>query len=308
MQTKRGEELSGTCLQSPDDLEATYRQKGGKGYRGYVVNVTETCDAENEFQLITGVQVAPNARDDSLLLAEALPGLKARTGVERLVTDGAYASSDNDALLAEYGVTLIPTGIRGRRVDGGRFHLSDFTIERGEDGAPQRIYCALGAVGEVQLSRGGKSWLGVFSPSGCSGCAARRECPVKLRPRRGDFRLRFTEAQLHRAWRRRVLMQLSGKHLRVAIESTIRSVKHPFAGGKALVRGLFRVMSMVIGSAAVVNVRRIHRCMQARGGGNGVEEALRAFGDCCRTRIERLVFVALWVFRRRLRALRWAAC
>lgn len=161
--------------------------------------MTETCDAESESQSITEVQVAPNARDDSRLLAEALPRLKSRMGVEHFVTDGAYASRDNDALLSEYGVTLMPTGIRGRRVDGRRFHLSDFTIERGEDGPPQRIYCAMGAVGEVQLSRGGKSWLGLFAHSCCGGCAARSECPVGLRPRRGDFRLRFTEAQLRLA-------------------------------------------------------------------------------------------------------------
>ena len=39
---KIGRELSAASLQSPDDLEATFRQKGGKGYRGYVANWTET--------------------------------------------------------------------------------------------------------------------------------------------------------------------------------------------------------------------------------------------------------------------------
>lgn len=112
-----------------------------------VVNVSETCDAGNSVQLITGVQVAPNAVDDSQLLAEALLVLKSRTGVERLVTDGAYASSENDALLWEYGVTLIATGIRSRRVEGRHFHLSEFTIERDEEGHPERIYCAMGGVG-----------------------------------------------------------------------------------------------------------------------------------------------------------------
>jgi hypothetical protein len=34
--------LSPTSLQSPDDLEATFVQKGGKGYRGYVANLSET--------------------------------------------------------------------------------------------------------------------------------------------------------------------------------------------------------------------------------------------------------------------------
>ncbi len=46
-------ELSAACLQSPDDLEATYREKRGKGYQGYVANVSEICDPENQLQLIT---------------------------------------------------------------------------------------------------------------------------------------------------------------------------------------------------------------------------------------------------------------
>jgi hypothetical protein len=52
--------LSAASLQSPDDLEATYREKRGQGYRGYIANVSETCDSENLLQLITKMQAAPN--------------------------------------------------------------------------------------------------------------------------------------------------------------------------------------------------------------------------------------------------------
>ena len=73
---KANHELSASSLQSPDDLEATYREKGGKGHQGYAVNVAESCDPKNAVQLITKVQVAPNTADDAQLLAEAAPGLK----------------------------------------------------------------------------------------------------------------------------------------------------------------------------------------------------------------------------------------
>jgi hypothetical protein len=39
---KPAEELRASSLQSPDDLEATYREKNGRGYRGYVANLSET--------------------------------------------------------------------------------------------------------------------------------------------------------------------------------------------------------------------------------------------------------------------------
>jgi len=49
----------------------------------------------------------------------------------------------------------------------------------------------------------------------------------------------------------------SGHNLRSAVEATVRSVKHPFRG-KLPVRGKFRMASMMLASALMVNVRRIH--------------------------------------------------
>ena len=99
--TRPNEELSATSLQSPDDLEATYREKRGQGYQGYVANLSETCDPENKLQLITKVQAAPNATDDSQLLAEALPNLKQRTALETIYTDGGHGGPEADAVLQE---------------------------------------------------------------------------------------------------------------------------------------------------------------------------------------------------------------
>jgi len=96
---KENKELTSDCLQSVDDLEATYRTKGDGHYKGYVANITETCDPENELQLITKVQVAPNNVDDTQLLAEALPNLKERTGVKTMITDGGYCGKASDAAL-----------------------------------------------------------------------------------------------------------------------------------------------------------------------------------------------------------------
>ncbi len=84
LKTKIDQELSASSLQSPDDLEATYREKSKKSYKGYVANLTETCDPDNPLQLITKVQVASNHTEDAELLVEALPSLKERTDL------GAY--------------------------------------------------------------------------------------------------------------------------------------------------------------------------------------------------------------------------
>ncbi|MCS6910334.1 MAG: transposase [Anaerolineales bacterium] len=92
---KENHELSSGCLQSLDDPEASDHTKGTAHSKGYVVNLTETCDPQNALQLITKVQVAPNNTSDAQLLNEALPNLKERTELDTLVTDGAYASAQN---------------------------------------------------------------------------------------------------------------------------------------------------------------------------------------------------------------------
>ena len=142
---KENQELSSGSLQSVDDLEATYRTKRGEHYKGYVANVTETCDPENELQLITKVQVAPNNVDDSQLLAEALPSLKERTDLDTLETDGGFGGEASDEALEEQGVTLIQTAIRGPKVDEKRLHLADFDIQVDEQARPVEITCPGGA-------------------------------------------------------------------------------------------------------------------------------------------------------------------
>jgi len=109
---KADADLSATSLQSPDDLDATYRVKAGKGYQGYAANVSETCDPENPLQLITKVQTAPNHTDDSQFLAEALPNLKQRTQVMTIYSDGGHGGPQADAVLHQQQVEHIHTAIR----------------------------------------------------------------------------------------------------------------------------------------------------------------------------------------------------
>jgi len=68
------------------------------------------------------------------------------------------------------------------------------------------------------------------------------------------MRLSFTPEDWQRArrWRQSRAQRTEGRNLRAAVESTVRSVTHPFPAGKLPVRGRFRVACMVIGSAAVL--------------------------------------------------------
>jgi hypothetical protein len=80
------------------------------------------------------------------------------------------------------------------------------------------------------------------------------------REKTSPFRLSFLPSQVAVAKRRRKmrLSKKENKNHRAAIEGTVREVKHPFPGGKLPVRGLFRITCLIVGSAAMTNVRRIH--------------------------------------------------
>jgi hypothetical protein len=144
VKVKTGLELSASSMQSPDDLEATYREKVGRSHRGYVANLTETCDPENPLQLITRVQVEPNHTDDAKMLVEALPDLKQRTNLDTLYTDGGYGSPQADQTLQDHQVNQIQTAIRGRTPQEGKLHLSDFEIKQTDTGKPVQITCPNG--------------------------------------------------------------------------------------------------------------------------------------------------------------------
>ena len=263
--TKPNQALSATSLQSPDDLESTYREKRGKGYQGYVANLTETCDPENELQLITKVQTASNNTDDSQLLAEALPNLKKRTELNTIYTDGGHGGPASDVVLQAQQVKHIQTAIRGRTPDPDKLNLADFTIKLNQDGKPVQVTCPHGQIEPAHPSSQKKAFVAHFAAEVCSKCPLVDQCPAQPGQRDPRQHLRFTQASAHASERRRHSQeqQKEGRNLRAAVEATMRSLKHPFPAGKLPVRGKFRMTCLLIGSAAVSNVRRIQRYLQA---------------------------------------------
>lgn len=133
VQAKPGKEISPSSLRSPDDPDATFRRKGDREYEGYVTSVTETAAADNPFQLVVKVQTTPNNIEDAVLLAEALPELKERTGVEVVYNDGGFCGPAVDAVLREQQVIQVPTGLRGRAPNPDKLNLADFDIQQTSD-------------------------------------------------------------------------------------------------------------------------------------------------------------------------------
>ncbi len=263
VQAKANQAISASSLQSLDDLEATYREKNRVGYKGYVANLTETCDPENSVQLITQVQVAPNTAEDSALLIAALPELTQRTSLDTLYTDATYGSPEADRALRSAQVTLIQTAIRGRKPNTDKLHLADFSITQDAQGRPLDITCPQGRTVPVTPSGKRQRFAAEFTSTPCQTCPlyTTGRCPPQPDNRCRSLRLTFTQAEVEKSQRhRRSRAEHSpDRNLRAAVESSVRSLKHPFPDSKLPVRGLFRMTCLIVASAAMTNVRRIQR-------------------------------------------------
>jgi len=116
--------------------------------------VTETCDPQNEFQLINKVQVEPSDVEDAEMLKQALPDLKTRTDVHQIHTDGGYGSPDVDEAMREVKVEQIQTAIRGRKPAEEKLGLEDFEWEMDGEGRAQDVICPHGQRVGVRAGRG----------------------------------------------------------------------------------------------------------------------------------------------------------
>lgn len=278
VQPKAGSELRADSLQSPDDLLASYRQKGDEGYIGYVANATETCHPDNDFQLIVKMQTEPNTAEDADMLAEAVPGLKKRTELDQMHTDGAYGSPAGDAVLAEHGVELHQSAIRGRQPNPDKFNLADCQWELDEDRNPvavvtphgERVAVEPGRAPDRYILRFGQARTAAQQPppapeapsaSPCQPEPAPPDTPPPPEKPAPPPVLYCSRQQIDLALRRQRCAQLrtADHNPRPAIEATMGALKRPFGNDKLPVRGHFRMAVVMLGSAAMVNLRRIWR-------------------------------------------------
>ena len=258
---REAKELGGNTLQSPDDEQATFRTKSRESSRGYGANLIETCDEENDLQLITRMNVAPNITDDQKLLAEDIENLKERIEFDELYTDAGYTGETAAEATTKNQVTQHVSAIKGRKKEKTGLGLEDFAVTRNGEGTVTAITCPHGQNGELRESKNDNRYTAGFSAAACQTCPLIDQCPAKRLKKRPLFVLRFTTTDLRVAATRKQVAQ-TGKEItnkRASIESTVRSVIHPFGGHlcKLPVRGQPRITSMIVLSAMMVNIRRI---------------------------------------------------
>lgn len=254
IEVKPAKEISASSLQNPADDKATFRRKDGEGHKGYLFNVSETCSPENVVQLLTDISTHQNIAADNAIMAERLPEIKERMGVEEMVVDANYTGEDSERVCREQGVAIIPTEVKGRKVSEDELSLTDFHFD-----GNTIISCPEGhsPIEQIHKAEHGRH-IARFAIKQCLSCPRLENCPVRCRKQ--FYSLLFDDRQALLAQRRQWL----GKEeycrkcrLRTAIEGTISQFKRKLHNGKLRVRGLGRVRNSAILMAIGTNFGRI---------------------------------------------------
>jgi len=264
-----GKEIDTESLQSPHDTEATYRVKGGKEFRGgYVVNVSETADAENPIQLITDVQVEPNQTDDAVLMEQSLDDQSERDiEVEKVTTDGGYTGPRGEKACEKHNVELRATRMRGGYSSPHKWGWDQYIWEVDEEQKPIGVTCPEGCYGRVIPGQAEERFIIRFEAEQCKACPFfKGKCRVLDQARSGPT-IYLNQRVVEVAGKRKQLHP-EDTPVRVVVESTIRSVKRAFPGSKLPVRGLIRSRMMLYLAAVMVNARRLHDYLSESAGEN----------------------------------------
>jgi len=250
---KMSKELNGSTLQSPDDIDAAYRKKRGRHYRGQSVNVTETANPENDVNLITDVAVCSNDTDDSKILNERIEPIKEKTpDLNELHTDGAYGSEDNDKKMEKLEITHVQTAVRGRKAE------VSIQIEEVSDGQ-YTVKCPHQSVSSQKTKTRYKA---CFDVEICKQCPLSRNCPAKQQSDKRTYYFDRSDYLLGKRNRNIKSLPPERRKLRPNVEATVKEFTKPFNHkGKLRVRGLFKTMVYAHAMAISINFGRVWRYM-----------------------------------------------
>lgn len=251
VEVKPSGQLNGGTLQSPDDIDATYRKKQGRHCHGQSVNVTETANPENELNLLTDVAVCSNNTDDSKILNVRLEHIKDKTPeLEELHTDGAYGSEDNDKKMEELEITHVQTAVRGRK--------AEVSMEIEEVGEGQ--YTVKCPYQSVRSEKARKRHKACFDVKICKECPLSNGCSAKEQGDKRTYYFDRSDYLLGKRNRNIKSLPPERRKLRPNVEATVKEFSGAFNHkGKLRVRGLFRTMVYAYSMAVSINFGRIWR-------------------------------------------------
>ena len=259
LREKKTDSFPKAMMQSPTDPDATYREKSGKKYRGYVANVEEIVDGNGS--VIIDYQFEQNIHSDSQFLQERLENLEQQEEGTVLVTDGAYCGEGNTVSAKEKNIRLVTTALTGTEVPD---IYADF--EFSEDGATV-LRCPMGNVPKscCQSSSNGHFYVS-FPKELCMNCPHKNECRAKEHKEVCSFTISLTAG--YRAKAKRFMKSDEFKllsRIRNGIETVPSVLRKIYHADRMPVHGTKRNRFFFGCKVAAFNVRKLFNYRKGRG-------------------------------------------
>lgn len=249
-------EVGSDSLQSPDDLDATYRKKRNESHKGYVATVTETASPENPIQLITDICIDQNNVDDSTILENRVKQLREISpDLNELHVDGGFGSEGVDTAMENAGIEVIQTAVKGREPAVEMEIVCDDTTGEVTVSCPVQTVTA-------SASRSGMK--AEFSLNICERCPFTDQCPAKKQRKSRVYR--FDSAKILADKRKRNIREIPPERrtARANVEATVKEFGGGFnRNGKIKTRGRFKAAIYVLAAAMGINIGRMYRLKMA---------------------------------------------
>ena len=256
------EKTGSAVMQNPSDPDATYDGHKGPGYQ---VQISETCDPDNEVQLVTSALPQTAAEPDTYAVEPVLDILEDSNLLPKeLFVDTGYASDENVQKAESRGVELVgPVPGGAGRVSEDELTIDDFNIDETTE---QVVCCPAGhaPTSSIHDPQTGKTRT-VMPDSACGTCEYYDQCPATKK--RNGYQLDHTAKQRRTASRRReeaTDVFRERYKIRGGIESTNSGLKRRTGMGRLRVRGSPRVFHAVYLKIAGWNILRASVCAKMR--------------------------------------------
>ena len=259
------QKTGGNVMQNPSDPDATYDGHKGPGYQA---QLAETCNPQNEAQLITSVIPQTAAESDANAVEEVLGDLQTNDLVpDEMFADTGYTGDDNVQFAEEKGVELVgpvPSGSSKTKDDEyEQLNIDDFNVD---DATEEVICCPAGhkPQSSEHNNETGKTKT-VMPESICSQCEYREQCPANKT--RDGYKIEHIAKQRRSASRRREQNTEVFKErykIRGGIEGTNSGLKRKTGLGQLRVRGRPAVFHAIYLKVVGWNILRASVCAKMR--------------------------------------------
>lgn len=250
-------------IETPHEPEARYGVKRGRGWTGYKVHTTETCDDDRP-HLITQVAttLAPEADVEQLAPIQEELARKALPPSQHLVDAGYVRGRNLVHSREQHGIDLIGPIAKDHQWQakaGTGYDVSHFQI----DWAAQVVTCPRGKRSvrwcETTTARE-RTMIGVtFAAAACTPCPVRAQCTrATTLPRSLTLQPQAEHEAIQAARQRQQTDGFAADYARRAgIEGTLSQGVRAFGLRSARYRGLAKTHLQHVATATAINVQRL---------------------------------------------------